>query len=305
MLLAWTGLAAEANNWTGSLQAGAGYWAGETTYSIGGKAWTPQEGTITLPDKISELTFPFDMMFGTVDGSLMYRNQIELHGRVMANLTDPSSKMTDSDWGVLSDDPDTLDVYSRSDATLSAMGADVGARYWVAITTHTNGPAAWIGLGPALLYQQADWTISNVDQWSPSHPELGHQYEPGRAATYSATTLMPYLDICIRMKYRKFSALAEGGVGPVLVQDEDNHMLRQKRSTATLPGMGAKTSLEARYYFTPQCFTRARLSSLLVVAEGTQNQEGYGGKLAGYNADIEETYTSTAVTGDLSFGVAF
>jgi hypothetical protein len=304
-LLVGSGLQACAGNWTGNLQAGAGYWAGETTYSIGGEAWTPEDGSVELADKISELTFPYNVPLGTVGGALLYKGRLELHGRVSANLSDPSTKMEDSDWGVFSEDSDSLDIYSESDVTLSAVSADVGVRYWFRNTASTNRMAWSLGIGPSLYYEKSDWTVSNVDQWYPSQPRLGHEYQSGEAATYSATTVMPYVDFCAMLKFKKLSGRLGVGVGPALVQDEDDHILRQKRSTADLAGIGVKGSLEAKYDFTRHLFAQARLSALLVSAEGTQTQEGYGGDLTGWYAEIDETYYSASVSGALSIGLAF
>lgn len=304
-LLAWSGLQAGAGNWTGNIQAGAGYWAGDTTYSIGGSAWTPETGSVELPDKISELTFPYDVPLGTVGGNLLYKGRVELHGQIMANLSDPSTKMTDSDWGVFSDNADSLDIYSESDVTLSAFSADVGGRFWFLNTASTNRVVWSLGIGPSLFYQKSDWTVSNVDEWSPSQPRLGHHYEPGKAATYSATTVMPYLDFCAMLKFKKLSGRLGVGIGPALVQDEDDHLLRQKRASADLAGVGVKGSFEARYDITRHLFAQARLAALVVSAQGTQTQEGYGGDMSGYYAEIDETYQSTSVSGDLSIGFAF
>lgn len=305
VLLAWSGVQAQAGNWTGNLQAGAGYWAGETAYSIGGEAWTPEEGYFQLPDKISELTFPYDVPIGTVGGSLLYKGRFQLHGRVSANLSDPSTKMTDSDWGVFTEDSDSLDIYSESDATLSAVAADVGARFWFRNTVTTNRFGWSLGIGPSLYYEKSEWEISALDQWYPSRPELGHDYESGKVATYSTTTIMPYLDFCALLKFRKLSGRLGIGAGPVLVQDEDDHILRQKRSTADLAGIGVKGSVEVRYDFTRHIFTQARITALAISAEGTQTQEGYGGELTGFYAEIDESYRSTSVSGDLSLGFAF
>jgi len=304
-LLAWAVFPASAGDWQGNLQAGAGYWAGETRYSIGGTAWTPADGSVDLPGKVSELKFPFDVTFGAVGGSLFYQGQVELHGRVMANITEPSSKMKDSDWGVFSEDPGALDVYSESDAQLSAFSADVGVRYWLLITPTAN-PVTWsLGVGPSLLYQRCDWTISNVDEWSPSDPGITHQYESGKVATYSATTVMPYLDCSAMMTFKALRLRLGAGLGPVLVHDEDDHLLRQKRSTADMTGVGAITSVEATVDITSHVFIQAKLAGFQVNAFGTQSQKGYGGKLDGYYAEIDETYNSTTFTGDISIGCTF
>jgi len=71
------------NPWTGSLQAGVGYWLGDATYSIGGQAWTPETGSVELPNKISELSFPLNVAYGSVGGNLFWQGRYEIFGTVM------------------------------------------------------------------------------------------------------------------------------------------------------------------------------------------------------------------------------
>lgn len=296
---------APASTWTGSIQAGVGYWMGDATYSIGGETYVPGEGTFILPDKISELKFPLDVAYGSVGGNLIWNGKIEIFGTLTMNLTEPSSKMEDSDWGVI-DDSGSLDIYSESDAELNAVTFDGGARYWLPVTTASTNRAVWsLGAGPSLLYQHLDWTISNVDQWYPSHPELGHDTQSGVVATYNADILMPYLDACVKIQRQRLTGRAEIGFGPALVQDEDDHILRQKRSTATMLGFGLKGAAEIRYDLTRQLFATARIEMLSINVTGTSKDEGYGGDLVGYYSEIDEDFTLTSLTGGLSIGYGF
>lgn len=289
---------------TGSLQAGAGYWLGNATYSIGGSAWTPEEGSIQLPDKISELKFPLDVAYGSVGGSLILNGNLEVYGSLMLNLTEPSSKMEDSDWGVI-DDSGSLDIYSESDAELNAVSLDGGLRYWIHPFPSATRATWSLGVGPSLLYQHLDWTISNVDQWYPSQPNLEHDTQSGVVATYNADVVMPYLDACVLVKFKQLSGRGEIGFGPALVQDEDDHQLRQKRSTATLAGIGAKGAAELRYDLTRHLFVLGRVEMLAIQASGTSTDKGYGGELAGYYAEIDEEFSLVALTGGLAVGYAF
>ena len=293
-----------ASTWTGSIQAGVGYWMGDATYSIGGETHVPGEGTFILPDKISELKFPLDVAYGSVGGNLIWNRNFEIFGTLTMNLTEPSSKMEDSDWGVI-DDSGSLDIYSESDAQLNAVTFDGGARYWLPVTASTNRAVWSLGAGPSLLYKHLDWTISNVDQWYPSQPALGHDTQSGVVATYNADIVMPYLDACVKIQHKRLSGRAEIGFGPALVLDEDDHILRQKRSTATLLGFGLKSAAEIRYDLTRQLFALARIDMLSINATGTSKDEGYGGDLEGFYAEINENFTLTSFTGGLSIGYGF
>jgi hypothetical protein len=289
----------------GSVQVGAGSWNGNATYSIGGNAWTPETGSVRLPDKLSELKFPLDVAYGTVGGTMVWNGRVEIFGSFMGNLTDTSSKMEDSDWGVFSEDPDRLDIYSESDAELTAVAVDVGGRYWLRSLDSTNRVVWSVGVGPALLYQRYDWTISNVDQGYPSQPGLAHDIVAGEVATYNVDVVMPYFNACAIVKFKRLSGRAEAGLGLVLVRDEDDHVLRQKRSTADMAGIGAKGALEFRYDLTRHLFTLARVSILAVEATGTSTDEGYGGDMAGFYAEVDEDFSLISVNSGLAVGYNF
>ena len=295
-------IASADGRWRMEIQAGVGYWAGDATYSIGGKAWSPDEGTVDLPKKISELTFPLDVPYGSIGGRLT-DGRLEFHGTAMVNLGDPSSQVTDSDWGVFHDD--TLDVYSLSDAKLTAVMMDGGARYWLRKIAPDAGNGWSVGVGPALHVAMMDWTASHVDQWYPSRPELGHEYEAGRAATYTVAVVMPYLDVCADARLGKLSGKIGLGAGPVGVADEDDHLLRQKRSTGEMAGVGIKASAEIRYEFSKAWFATANVDVFSIEANGTQTQKGYGGELTGYYAEIDEEYSFTSVNGGVAVGCKF
>lgn len=295
---------AQSNRWTGSLQAGAGYWLGDATYSIGGHAWTPQEGSLHLPDKISELSFPLDVACASVGGNLVWKNRLEIFGTFTGNLTDPSSKMKDSDWGVFSDSG-ALDIYSESDAALKALSVDVGGRYWICPANQTNRLVTSVGMGPSLLYQHLDWTLSNVDQWYPSHPRQAHDTQSGVVATYNTDVVMPYLEACIIVRCKRLSGRAEAGLGLALVQDEDNHILRQRRSTATMAGFGTKLAAELRYDLSRHLFILANINALSIQAMGTSKETGYSGNLTGYYSEIDETFSLTSLNGGLAAGWSF
>jgi len=293
---------AGADTWTGNLEGGPDLWTGNTTYSIGGNAWNNLTGAKHYWDKISELKFPLDAPFFSLRGSLQWKQCLELHGTVTANMADPSTKMKDSDWV---QSPNSLDVSSESDAALKAWAVDAGLRYWFDFPAKTNRLAYALGVGPSILYQKLDWTMSNLDQWYPSDPWSGNDYVGGKVSTYQAEITMPYLDLCGSLKNGKLSGRLEAGVGPAMVKDEDDHILRMKKSSGDLKGWGVLGSAEIRYDFTKHWFGNIRLSAIKIQGSGTQTQEGYGGKLLGYKSTIDEDFSSTAVAAGLAVGYTF
>lgn len=305
---AWllSGVSGNAADWQGDMQAGVGLWAGDATYAIGGTVWTPEGGTEQFPEKISELQFPLDVASGTLGGSLQWRKRLEFYGQVMGNLSDPETKANDSDWGVLEgSDENTLDIYSESDAELTAVAVDAGARYWF-LRPASDSPLGWsLGAGPSLSYQHLDWTVSNLDQWYPSNPSWGHDYLAGTIGTYRSDMMMPALNISTILQAGQIGARMEFGAGPAFVQDKDDHILRYKRTKGDLTGVGVKAAAELRFDVSPQLFVLVRIAALYVEATGTQTQEGYGGELAGWRGTIDEEYVLTSVNGGVAVGLAF
>ncbi|MEI7881242.1 MAG: hypothetical protein WCI95_10245 [bacterium] len=60
-----------------------------------------------------------------------------------------------------------------------------------------------------------------------------------------------------------------------------------------------------KYDLSRNVFTLARVSALSVMATGTSTDTGYGGKLKGYNAEIDENFALTSLTGGLAVGYNF
>lgn len=306
VVLFLTGLQVNAGDWKGDLQVGAGYWAGDATYSIGGNVWTPEGGTERIPDKISELKFPLDVAYGSLGGRLQWKNRFEIYGTAMANGTDPSTKVTDSDWGFFPDsDENTLDIYSESDADLTAVSVDAGAVFWLLQGTVTNRCEWSVGLGPSVLYQHFDWKVSQLDQWNPSHPELGHVYDSGQVLSYQSDLVMPYLNVRAMIKANRIRGSLEVGIGPAVVRDEDDHMLRQILATTDMTGTGVKGSAEFRYDFSRRFFALARITAFSIEAWGTEMNKTYGGEDAGATWEIDHTFSLRSISTGLAVGYAF
>lgn len=288
--------------WSVEIEAGVGTWSGDATYSIGGKAWTPADGHMQLPDKISQLTFPLDATCGMVGGRLE-SGRLEFRGNLLLNLSDPSGPVKDSDWGLLG--VGSLDIYSESDAELSAFVVDGSGRYWLR-QVPAGARTGWgIGFGPGMHVAGLDWKVSNLDQWYPSRPRLGHDYESGRVAEYRVAIVMPYMDVGVAGRMGRWSGRLDAGAGPVGVEDEDDHLLGQKVSSGSMTGLGIKGAAQARCDLSRSVFVAASVVFVAIEASGTQEQKGYGGELAGHYGEIDEDFSLSSVTAGLAAGWRF
>jgi len=188
---------------------------------------------------------------------------------------------------------------------LTAIAADVGVRYWFYQVTSTNHLVCLIGAGPNLLYQHFDWTLRNCDQRYPSHPEFGYDSETGKVGTYKSDIVMPYLNFSTIIQVKRISGRLEIGSGPVFIQDEDDHLLRQKSMQGDLTGAGVKGEAEIRYDLTKHLFALARITALSIQATGVQTQKGYGDDIAEWHAKIDEKFSLTSINSSMAVGYAF
>lgn len=294
--------ATNAASWNVEIFAGAGTWAGDATYSIGGRAWTPADGFVELPDKISQLSFPLDVSYGMA-GARLESGRLEFRGTMLFSLSDPSGPVEDSDWGFLG--VGTLDVYSESDAELSAFVVDGSGRYWLRQIPRDARTGWGVGFGPGVHVAGMEWIVSNLDQWYPSRPRLGHDYESGRVAEYRVAIVMPYLDVGVEGRMGRWSGRLDAGVGPVGVEDEDDHLLGQKLSSGSMAGLGVKGAAQVRCALSRSVFVAANVTFVSIEASGTQEQEGYGGELAGHYGEIDEDFSLSSVTAGLDAGWRF
>lgn len=247
---------------------------GHTTYQIGGAVDTPSDSWVQrFPT--SELEFPLDVCMISVGGSVELLEKWKLGLGVKKNITDDAGKMEDSDWGInyyeISwwTDPDSLDIYSESDAELDALIMDINLRY----KFYEKSSYSFIaGLG--YIRQNFDYEISNLDQWYPSCNEyygydIEHLRVSGRVLTYEVTYSIPYMEIGIRETEDKLSVEASIGYSPfVNVKDEDHHLLRSMVSYGDCDGDAVLFSLEVRYDFPKNWFLTLGLDYMKIETDG-------------------------------------
>lgn len=264
------------------ISAGIGLMQGHTTYQIGGKIKVDDQ-TDTLRFPISELEFPLDVYYGSLNADVKVNEKWKLKTGLKINISKDAGKLKDSDWGVWYSqndgwpDPDSLDIYSESDAELKAFIFDVSARYYFSKQSYTRWKADYF-FGGKYTYQKFDFDVSNLDQWSPSLDEQGIDYErlrePGRVLDYEVTKHIPALTIGAEVfTSNKLSLDLLLGYSPfVQVEDRDDHILRGKISKAECDGDAYLVSLAGNYKFDILWSFELRYDYLTIDTEGTQKQ---------------------------------
>ncbi len=291
--------------WGLDLAAGIGALSGHTTYQIGGRISTPLgSGRVHFP--ISELEFPLNVYMVSLGTNIEFKNKWEVSASVKKNVTDDAGKMKDSDWGVPFEDPpgsdswwwygpDSLDIYSESDADLDALILDINLRYMV----HRG---FFVGLG--YIHQNFDYECSLIKQWSPSGLS-GYDYTGTGdvGLTYEITYNIPYIEIAFMGKatdnlYVEVSL----GYSPIVdAEDEDHHLLRSKVNKSDCDGDAILFSLEGRYDLPKNWFLALGVDYTRIDTDG-RSKAFFSGI---YDHTIDIVIESEQVFYGLNIGYAF
>ena len=291
-----------------SISAGLALMQGDTTYQIGGEVELADNGSGEVRFPISELIFPLDVYIATFNGKFQLNENWKLTLGVKKNISTASGKMEDSDWGFLymqgepGADPDSLDIYSKSDAKVDLIIAEIGARYYFSRKTYKHSEVSFF-VGGKYIYHNFDFDISNVDEWYPSQPDEPHTQVDGKVLTYEVTKHIPAVIIGTELlSKQKFSFDAYLGFSPlVTVEDKDNHLLRSKISKAECDGDATLISLSGSYKFHPQWTIDLRFDYISIDTKGHQKQYRDGD----YLATIEQKNFSEIMTYGLSISYSF
>ncbi len=251
---------------------------GHTTYQVGGTVHTPS-GTEEVHFPISELKFPLDVYMVSAEGSIEFEEKWRVRVGVKKNITSDAGKMEDSDWGVPFEDPpdsdewwwhgpDSLDVYSESDADLDALILDMNLRY----KFHEKTSWSFIG-GIGYIRQNFDYECSLIRQWSPSGLSGWDSTGTGDVGlTYEVTYSVPFIELATKFNIDKFSVEARLGYSPIVkVEDEDHHLSRPTPmvSKGDCDGDAILFSLEGRYDLPENWFLTLGFDYTKISADGT------------------------------------
>lgn len=222
--------------------------------------------------KLSELEFPMDSALVGIGASIGKKGSWEVGAHIGTNFTEDTGKMKDSDW--LDNDPSTKSVYSESDISMNAFFMDLSGKF-VFFSRRATALAANVGY----KYQKLDFDVSNTNQWcltAAGCTELGSGYSPGKTLTYEMTWQIPYAGLSIDAYMGpRFSLVFLGAAGWAYGRDEDDHVLRGKRSSAASDGPYYALRGEGRFTLTQQLFLDVGAEYLKIDAKGKQNQVCY------------------------------
>lgn len=282
---------------TVDVRVGGGAWQGYTKYAIGGDVTYADGSTETAPFPMSELEFPMDVFTLTAEARSRFAARWCAVLRGAKTVSGDAGTMEDSDYSPTYFGLERT-IYSESDAELDGWELDGSVAY---VASRTAEADVLIGVG--YLHQYLDYDISNLDQWYPAEPELGHDYEAGMVATYEVTYGIPYVEIVGNAVFAP-GARVEGRFAwsPFAsASDEDHHLLRGKTAEGDGDGTALMMSAAVQYLFAGRWQATAAAAYRLIDLDGEQTQYE-DGELLG---SIEEEINSRQLSLDVAIGRLF
>jgi len=261
-----------------------GFKTGYFTYQIGGLVSSGNQVQF-LHFPLSELRFPLNVE--TIRGS--YKMELSNRWRVNfyleTNYSAYSGKMEDRDWGVKSylvegavDNPESLDIFSRSNSDLSVMDYSLSLDK---INGNHQDPffkltwSSYFGFG--LSIQDYDFVLTNAVQEYPSVAELTPDFLPGKGLIYNFFQITPFFSAIFETpKKGQYQFFIDLSLSPfVHIADFDNHLLRNKISNGSTDGWSAKGVLSMTYRLEPKFYLFLNVSTQYTRANGWQTQVNY------------------------------
>ena len=302
------------------ISAGIGKMSGDTTYQIGGTT-EDSSGTYNLHDPISELMFPLDIYTINLDASFFFFKNINSNISFKTNVTDRTDNMEDRDWGVPWEDPtgsgdyywygpDHLDIYSESKTDMTMYMVDLDLLYNVyrneSSSTNTDF-RIYAGLG--YLYQEFDFECRLIRQYDlrgaavPADQQLDFEGDGGVSLTYNVKSHIPYFKISsLITANRNILLKANISYSPyVMLNDRDNHKLRNRISKAECKGSALLFSFAGNYFFKNNYFIKAQIDYVKVTTKGNEKQYDNGT----WSATIDQKNFSERKSLDISVGYVF
>ncbi|MEW6411380.1 MAG: hypothetical protein AB1483_02775 [Candidatus Zixiibacteriota bacterium] len=297
-----------------SLAPTIGHSFGETEYILKFRSYILDEfGEIAVDDfgnpiiyeVKSLLEFPMDVIF--IGGSILMEPVLDktlwsVETGVYTTVNDPGGAVTDSDWdSATSLWEETKFSYTESDATMSSL------RFNIEVTRRllTLGKLRVSALG-GFRYQNIKQDIYGYEGWYRILDTVNFVYSSetytqsgsGPVGYYEVTYKQPQIGLLTSTEFPSGMTLKlKTAFTPVWFDDYDDHILRNKESTADGDGAGFEGSLRARFKFSS---LRAPLVPYLDIfadymtlhATGYQTQTWYGDD--GATPDFDDTGLSVS-----------
>lgn len=244
-----------------------GYLYGDTRYHITFPLY--EEGFTTGE---SELKFPLNSFLGGLNASIGKRGVWSVDLSILKNLTEDTGKTKDSDWLTYSPTFETVKwSYAEADTDMDALLIDISGKYYIFKGGHTS-----LGLIGGYRYQNLSFDISNASMESPVG-WFPREDLPGKVSTYEITYSLPYGGLAFDLKAsEQFSLNLKTLYGKAYAKDEDDHILRTKRSTSDADGKFYLLRADGNITVRKNLSIIVALEYLKIDVDGVQTQTWYG-----------------------------
>ncbi len=275
-----------------------GLLTGSTLYNIKFPINETANG-ITLLEGESELEFPLDSAIGVITASLGKKGHWSIDLSLSKNIKEDTGKTPDYDILTIQDTKTGMTergwvIYSESDTDMDAFLMDLTGKFYI-----IKRPRISLGLAAGYRYQSFSFEVSNVEQESIWPEYTG--YKAGKAATYEITYSIPYAGAALDWRpSSRFSMNFSFAYGWAFAEDEDDHILRSKKSTAKSDGPYYSIKADGNISLSRRLSILLGLEYLRIETEGTQDQIRYANTSEGpagtigtdfdYNAISEQLY---------------
>ncbi len=313
------GLFAEpAWSWSTSLDTIVG--TGDTRYLMelpGSPYGGSSELIFPLSTLLEGVTFRGERVGGRHDG----RREWSFEASIAVNLLAPFGKMEDYDWWMYTDIPKRLWSYTESDVSMT----------WLVLSAAWRMPLAsgrWGRLDGVLGYrlQYVDQKVNGLNGWHtdevPPYDDIPDGFFQDTyaklALTYWVMWNVPTAGLAVTLKPVPGVAVGmEAGLAVPIVADEDDHVLRNKLSTAAGLGFGGYAELAVRYSW-GKAESRVRpylsfIAGMMALKANTLQTQAWYGDDPGYAGDetgmvisgIDHQISTKQFTVTLSCGAAY
>ena len=282
--------------------AGIGKLSGDTTYRIGYPVNYVYFGTYEGYFPFSQLEFPLDVYMFSLGGSIEWAQRWKASLSIQTNITDDPGEMKDSDW-LTASDPGRLDVYSTSETDLDALILDINLQYKYYQTSNWSN---FVGLG--YLRQNFDFECRIKRQYSPSGlPGYDYVGDGSVGIKYEITYNIPYIEVGAQYKFTdKISLDASLGYSPIVtVEDEDQHLLRNKVNKGDLDGDAFLFWVEGRYDIFKNWFLTLGIDYVKIETDKGDMVATFEGADSIYNHTVTEEVESEQTSVMFRVGYAF
>lgn len=239
----------------------------------------------------SELEFPIQGVMAGLRGRLLAPRSAD-HTQwvfdlgVLHTLTEETGTVEDSDWiegpSEALPPPDGVgarhdgkDIYSTSKGFLRALSLDVRASWEHEVLS----PAFRLAPFAGVMYQSLSYVVVDVNQIGYGPYAAGYTGRvSGRVATYDVGYRAIYLGVRGQLEAGPLTAVLDAWGSPFArASDEDDHLLRGKRSQADADGSAFQLRGEGRVALGPLDAVSIQAAVVRFATSGTQDQFFYDG----------------------------